>query len=144
MDIKLFMFAGKAIFTIQNPGTGVRFTYRIKAKEVEAGKTLHFVSVLTGPDNTNDYTFLGTIFDLATYRHGRKSRISEEAPSAKAFDWFFRRVTADRDFAPAVVNHEGRCCRCGRLLTVPESVSSGIGPECAKVMGVSYQEELFN
>jgi hypothetical protein len=26
--------------------------------------------------------------------------------------------------------HEGRCGRCGRALTVPESVERGIGPEC--------------
>ena len=28
--------------------------------------------------------------------------------------------------------HEGRCCACGRKLTTPESILSGIGPECAK------------
>jgi hypothetical protein len=27
--------------------------------------------------------------------------------------------------------HEGKCCRCGRKLTVPASIASGIGPECA-------------
>jgi hypothetical protein len=32
------------------------------------------------------------------------------------------------------VHHEGRCGRCGRTLTVPESIESGIGPECAKKM----------
>lgn len=26
--------------------------------------------------------------------------------------------------------HEGRCGRCGRALTVPESIASGIGPVC--------------
>jgi hypothetical protein len=33
------------------------------------------------------------------------------------------------------IHHEGRCGKCGRLLTVPESVETGIGPECAKRMG---------
>ena len=28
--------------------------------------------------------------------------------------------------------HEGRCARCGRALTVPESIDSGFGPECAR------------
>ena len=27
--------------------------------------------------------------------------------------------------------HEGRCGKCGRKLTVPESLTSGLGPECA-------------
>jgi hypothetical protein len=30
--------------------------------------------------------------------------------------------------------HEGRCCRCGRRLTVPESIYAGIGPDCAGKM----------
>ncbi len=33
--------------------------------------------------------------------------------------------------------HEGRCGRCGRTLTVPESVTEGIGPECRKIMGMT-------
>jgi hypothetical protein len=29
--------------------------------------------------------------------------------------------------------HEGRCGRCGRRLTVPDSIASGYGPECVLV-----------
>jgi hypothetical protein len=29
------------------------------------------------------------------------------------------------------VYHEGRCGACGRRLTTPESISSGLGPVCA-------------
>jgi hypothetical protein len=28
--------------------------------------------------------------------------------------------------------HEGKCGKCGRTLTVPSSIESGIGPECMK------------
>jgi len=31
--------------------------------------------------------------------------------------------------------HEGRCGRCGRPLTRPESIQSGIGPICATLGG---------
>jgi len=30
------------------------------------------------------------------------------------------------------VFHEGACGRCGRTLTVPESIASGFGPECIR------------
>ena len=30
------------------------------------------------------------------------------------------------------LHHEGRCCRCGRVLSTPESCDRGIGPECWK------------
>jgi hypothetical protein len=29
--------------------------------------------------------------------------------------------------------HEGSCARCGKKLTVPESIESGFGPECVKL-----------
>ena len=57
-DIKTFIFAGKAIFTITNTNTGNRFTYRVrKAKDND----IYFVSVLTGSDNTSSYSFIGYI-----------------------------------------------------------------------------------
>ena len=31
------------------------------------------------------------------------------------------------------VYHEGKCCRCGRTLTTPESIKKGIGPECEAI-----------
>lgn len=37
--------------------------------------------------------------------------------------------------APGRIYHLGRCGRCGRALTVPSSVESGFGPECAGRVG---------
>ena len=44
------------------------------------------------------------------------------------------RLAAGSMPANVEINHEGRCGRCGRALTVPESVASGIGPESALKM----------
>jgi hypothetical protein len=33
-----------------------------------------------------------------------------------------------------IVHHENHCGRCGRTLTVPESVERGIGPDCLAKM----------
>ena len=130
MDTKAFILAGNATFTVSNPQTGNRFTYKVRKKEVEEGKELHFVSVLTGCDNENDFHFLGTIFEGRTFRHGRKSRIGINAPSHRAFEWTFNRVMSDADMKGVEIHHEGKCGRCGRKLTVPESIESGFGPEC--------------
>lgn len=130
MDARRFILAGNATFTIVSAKTGTRFTYKVRAKEVEGGRTLHFVSVLTGADNENDFTFLGTVFDGTTFRHSPKSRIGQDAPSAKAFAWAFGRILTDALGEAASVHHEGRCGRCGRKLTVPRSIELGLGPEC--------------
>lgn len=126
-----FALAGNATFTVTSVATGNRFTFKVRKPSETAP---HFVSVLTGSDNENSFTFLGTIFDKAKFVHGRKSNISPEAPSAKAFSWLWRNV---KNLPTSVkVHHEGKCCRCGRKLTVPESIESGIGPECAGKAGL--------
>ena len=127
-----FMLAGNALFTVQNTATGNRFTFKVRKPDETKP---HFVSVLTGSDNESSYSFLGTVFDPHHYRHGRHSRISEDAPSARAFDWLFRQLSAGRSLPPQVhVCHCGKCGRCGKTLTVPESVDSGFGPECIKAV----------
>lgn len=123
-----FLRAGNAVFTIRSKRTGTRFTFKVRKP---GDDTPHFVSVLTGSDNDNDYTFLGSIFADGTYRHGRKSTISQTAPSAVAFAWFWDNIADPALMEKVEVWHEGRCCRCGRRLTVPSSIESGIGPECA-------------
>jgi len=127
-----FMTAGKAVVTLRSRKTGARFTYRIAASD--DGKA-HFVGVLSGPDNTSDYQYLGRIARDVFY-HGRKNRrpgdIAVDAPSNKAFDWAWRSLV-EKGVLPEMLEiwHEGTCGRCGRKLTVPESIASGLGPECA-------------
>ena len=139
--LRSFVLAGRADFTLENQETSGRFTFKVCApsKETEAGglvidhdANVRFVKVLTGPDNGSDYTFLGTIFlGTGDFRVSGKSRIPAGAPSAKAWAWFWGRVSKNVAL-PACLSvwHEGRCARCGRKLTVPESISSGYGPEC--------------
>jgi len=107
--------------------TGARFTYRVTQKDASSP---HFVALLSGPDNESSYTFLGTIFEGMTYRHGKRSSVSPEAPSAKAFAWAWGYLAKGEMPPNCEVWHEGRCGRCGRALTVPESIFSGIGPVC--------------
>jgi hypothetical protein len=120
-----FVTAGKAVFTILNEKTGRRFTYRVKKHKKSP---IYFVSVLSGPDNTSNYSYIGTIFNEEDFRLTRNSKAGPEAPSVIAFTWFMRHI---RRLPPALkVYHENRCARCGRALTTPESVQRGFGPEC--------------
>lgn len=142
--IGAFVFAGNATFTLRSVKTGERFTYRVrlagagKAADVEATKrkreafgTAFFVSLLRGPSNEDDFAYLGLI-DNRGFHRTTKSRVGEDASSHKAFAFFFCRMqTGGAPCATLEVWHEGRCGRCGRKLTVPESVERGIGPECA-------------
>ena len=126
---RTFVLGGNARVTLVSERTGARFTYRVRASK---DGRVNFVALLSGSDNDSDYEFLGTIFADGAYRPGRKSRVSPDAPSAKAFDWVWRRLAADIMPTEVQVWHEGRCGRCGRALTVPESIATGFGPVCAE------------
>ena len=52
---KAYALAGNATFTVLNPDTGNRFTFKIRRKEVEENKELFFVGLLSGSDNESDY-----------------------------------------------------------------------------------------
>lgn len=122
--------AGHAVVTVRNVRTGNRFTYRVQSCEDKPD--LFFVGVLTGSENTHDFSYLGTI-RAQQYAHGRKSRIDTQAQSAQVFSWLWCHI----DALPTCIEvwHEGRCLRCHRTLTVPESLESGFGPECSKKLG---------
>lgn len=65
------------------------------------------------------------------------SPLAPDDIKAKGFAWFWRFLSSGRDFPETFQFwHEGRCARCGRRLTVPESIATGWGPECAAVIGV--------
>lgn len=134
-----FMLAGNAHVTFQSRRTDTRFTYRVVQAEPRQGDTRpppHFVSVLVGPNNDRNYQYLGTIFDRKMYAHGRKSRIESNAPSAIAFTWVWKRLSAGLMHPELAVYHEGRCGACGRRLTTPRSVELGLGPTCAERLGL--------
>lgn len=94
-----------------------------------------WISVLNGPDNESSYAYLGTIWENAQgyeYAVGRKSKIAADAPSQQAAAWLTKcLMNPERLAAQATVYHAGKCGRCGRKLTVPSSIETGLGPECA-------------
>lgn len=124
-----FFEGGNAIFTVSNP-TGEHYTYKIRHKDDKP----FFVSLLTGSDNLSDYTYLGI------YHPGnrsviltKKSNYKEDTKPVKVIRWAIKKV-AEGAVLPEgyTIQHEGKCCRCGRRLTTPESIEAGIGPECKR------------
>jgi len=119
-----FMFAGNAIFTVQNTKSGKHFTYKVKKVP---RKKMWWVRVLT---KHKQWKYLGCI-DKDAFRATQASIGMIGELSFKGFLWLYKH----RDSLPTesiLVFHEGYCGRCGRRLTRPESVQNGFGPECIK------------
>lgn len=127
-DALAFITGGKACFTLRSTKTGVRYTYKVTENE----KGGWFVSLLDGPDNYLNYRYLGFIGQSdRRFRTTAKSTFPAASKPVRAFEWTWVRLAAGRSHEGVEIYHEGKCGRCGRKLTVPESIESGFGPECA-------------
>lgn len=128
-----FIFAGNSTTTFVNTKTNNRFTFKVKQKK---DSNLFFVSVLTNPDT---YTYIGTVIN-GQFKHGKKSKITKDAQSVRVFDYVFNKLVSNSLPNFIEVWHEGRCGKCGRNLTVPESIANGLGPECIKSISKSEKK----
>jgi hypothetical protein len=130
-DAHKYIIGGHGKFTLV--GQTTRYTYRVgQTKDDDGNLSPLFISVLTGPDNSNDFQYLGyiSLADLLTLRSGKKGNPNH--PAFVALAWWLRVYGKGNlaALAKAEFWHEGTCCRCGRELTVPDSIAKGIGPVC--------------
>lgn len=131
-QIREFILAGNALFTLKSLKTTKHFTFKVQRQftwnsgteqQIPVVPPTWRVHVLCGRDNSKDYRHIGTI------RDGHFAyNASNSMPATKGFAWCWKNL--ERCGERFEFNHAGRCGRCGRLLTTPESVAAGIGPEC--------------
>lgn len=151
-EIKSFVLAGNATFTLVSKKTGDRKTFhvevaperkpeQVRPEWLRADGTVtpgFFVRLLNGPDNGSDYRYLGFLFETRSGLHNlkiNKDGWGEEA--AASFSWLLRAIDdpmiySDKFAEQAEFWHVGTCGRCGRDLTDPESIARGLGPVCAE------------
>jgi hypothetical protein len=140
---KKFVTAGKAIFTVEVPSDYAathgkpHYTYKVSLKPAKGSyPDMFFVSVLTGPDNNSNYSYLGILNpQTGSVRITAKSKFAADSFTVRLLNRVFARLWSDDAASIAAagfnLHHEGRCGRCGRRLTVPASIETGLGPECS-------------
>lgn len=124
-----YITGGHGTFTLV--GKNARYTYSTSQSADDKGNLSPiFIRVKTGPDNDAYIGYL-PLTNLASLQAGKKGLPG--AQSYQALEWWLKSFMAKSPkITDAQVWHEGTCCRCGRQLTVPESIASGIGPVCAE------------
>lgn len=125
-DALQFIFAGKSVFKVINTKTENEFTFSVKKSKTE---NFYFVKVLTG----DVFTYIGCVGPNG-YSHGKKSTIKNTAQSVKVFEYILNKLISNTLPSFVEIYHNGRCGRCGRTLTVNDSIDMGIGPECIKML----------
>lgn len=114
--------------TVVNDKTGNRITVRFRRPP---GFNRVLVDLMTGPDNMNSYSFIGSLSpngDLQVSSRSLASRENREK-TRTILNWTFAAAQAG-NLRTVRCLHEGVCSRCGRVLTTPESIALGLGPTC--------------
>lgn len=139
--VEQFCLGGNSTFTIVAKESQTRFTFKIQAPKDANG--FFFVKLLDGPDNWANYQYIGFIRD-GEFRHGgAKAKAGADAPSVGAFGWFWRNRNG-KALDHMEFWHEGKCAKCARKLTVPESVYTGFGPDCAAMLGIPWVKHVVS
>jgi|SRR5215831_3281293 len=139
-EARTYTLAGKAKVTLTSKVTGKHLTYKVSQaqdRETRQPQNRWFVALLTGPDNENDFTYLGMINGGHQFGLTKASKFAADSTPVRAFAYFWRHLT-ERGVIPndLEVRHNNSCGRCGRELTTPDSIDSGLGPICRAEMGL--------
>lgn len=124
-----FLTAGRAEFTVDN-GKGEHFTFKVLASK-RIPNRLNVYRVAVGRHYMG-----GLQRESLTYVVSNKGEFSNPSDIVNKVFAFALRIIAGKQSLPEnySIRHAGKCGRCGRKLTDPTSIASGIGPDCAEMM----------
>ena len=114
-----------------------RRTYKVnKAKDGD----VVFVNLLIGQDNTNfnNYHYIGLLIfkPNLTFRPKKQQTYGKNNEAVSLSYYFLNDLISNILHKPDFEKlepefwHEGKCARCGKKLTVPESIKKGMGAIC--------------
>lgn len=122
------IFTHNGVLTVRSTRTGDHRTFRIRTQPNDSkfAPGERVLSMLFGPDNTSDYRGFAFVKDdrLVIWNKHKGTQMEELANMLVHLDRFESKGLVE-------INFEGRCRKCNRALTTPESVESGIGPICS-------------
>lgn len=120
----------QGVVTLQNPKTLKHHTYLFKKpNDIEAfPDDVRFVYAVH--DGQKLY-YVGMI-EQDSFRLTRASRFGNHTEIVRGARYIMRMMKDPKTLENMDLYHAGVCCMCGRQLTSPKSIESGIGPKCRK------------
>lgn len=157
-DCMKYIFGGEATFTVYSISQDKKYVFQCNQLVTEVnGKdikhNMYFLSLLTGNDNTSNYTYVGTIDNkesnmphILTLRLTDKSKMTSEAPAYKLFYTLLYSLQCHPEYIATLLHrikvyHDGHCSICGYKLTSVVSTNVGMGPVCAPEVHKDYKLE---
>lgn len=125
--IHKYLMGGRGVVTLQSE-SGVHHTYRfqIPKNHRDEDDTMFIQTLIDG----NTWVYVG-MYKEKRFHLTKSSHFKIDSPIVKGVA-FILKLMFRTNFSDSRMHlyHEGICSRCGRPLTSPESIESGIGPVC--------------
>ena len=123
-----FLKSGRATFTLKSLRTNKHYTFKMVKNKPKPDMKIpkpYSLYILTG----EDYKWCCNFNDFLQPNGGWY-----DSPALKGFCWFLRTlIEKPHNLDQLELWHMGRCGRCGKELTDPESIQRGLGPICAEM-----------
>lgn len=104
----------------------------IRIKKWTSRRGCWLIELLTGPENSTDFTAFGT-YDEATGSYTIWRRYIHNEKMKDVIEWLKASDEEKQKAAGEVyAMQSNNCWRCGHRLTVPASIHRGLGPDCAE------------
>jgi len=131
-------------FTVVNVAAGQRITFCTQRERLSEDRDYDAetderddrywkIGAMVGTDNDSSYQNFGIIRlegGFPKFYWASQSRIAKDDKTVKVFAWLWKSLAQGILPQGIEFHNEGRCSRCRRVLTVPESRERGIGPVC--------------
>ena len=127
--IREYIYGGKGVVTLKSP-TGVHHTYlfsRPRNEDTFPSDVLFVYAVHEG----HKLFYVGMV-ENDRFRLTHNSRFLIHTPIVKGAQYIMRMMRSPKSPTKMTLYHQGMCAVCGRPLTNPKSIESGIGPKCRK------------
>ena len=134
-----FILAGKCEFILHSTKTGDDFKYELVKKESKDNKDkfIYFLSILHGSEKT----YAGVVwFDDKIqefkFSTGKSGKIQPTELNIRSLLFVLNKLVREQEVQYLIIYHVGKCGKCGKKLTTPESILTGLGPTCSNKIGI--------
>lgn len=138
-DALKFMLAGMSEFILISGKTGKRLVYKLDKKESNKSKDgeKQYVYWLNTAEKNGTMIYAGVLFfdsNDSKFKFGKGARgnLTNDDIRVKSILYVLNALQKGKTDINVTVMHTGKCGKCGKKLTDPESIAIGLGPKCAK------------
>lgn len=138
-----FMLAGCSEFTLVSGKTGTKLRYKLDKKvsiQSKDGEN-QFIYWLNTTEKSGTPIYAGVVYfdtndNQFKFGKGARGNLNKEDIRVKSLLYVLNNLYNNNIQINVKIFHTGKCGKCGKKLTDPVSILTGLGPHCAKQCGV--------